>query len=73
MNVLHIVDDHGFIVVEPKEFLAHPVNRYREIVVDDPDDPYGPPIYEGPAFMAAKYLTLGAFWYEFKDDDVYSD
>lgn len=75
MNVLHVVEDHGFIVVEPKGVFAHPVNQRREIQVDDPDDPFGKPIYTGPAILAAKYLVPGAYWYVWYDDDdePYSD
>lgn len=73
MNVLHIVDDHGRIVLEPEGFFVHPANRYREIEVTDPEDPYGPPIYWGPAWEAPKVLAPGAYWWEYTDDDVYSD
>jgi hypothetical protein len=75
VNVLHVVQKDGFIVIEPREIFGSPVNRYREIVVDDPDHVYGPPVYQGPAFKAAKYLVPGAYWYVWADDDdePYSD
>lgn len=75
MNVLYIVKKDGETVLEPEGFFAHPVNRYRDISVDDPEHVYGPPIYEGPAYLAPRVLEPGAYWWEYteRDDEAYSD
>jgi hypothetical protein len=53
------------------EFSAYPfpyLNRNREIAVTNPEDPYGDPLYTGPAKDAANVLTPGAYWYEYTDE-----
>lgn len=77
MNVLYVIDHphYGKVVSTDGElgYLPDSLNRFREIEVTNPEDVYGPPLYVGAANQAAKILDPGPYWYEFVDDDVYSD
>ena len=55
----------------PFDALAHFDNRYRDIIVDDPDDPYGAPIYAGIAVAAGHFLPPGTynFWWNNAEED----
>jgi hypothetical protein len=79
MNVLHIVDDPEFgrVLATEGVFSGLPyATRLKEIEVTDPENPYGDPIYMGPAAAAAKVLEPGPYWYVFVEDhypDLFSD
>jgi len=67
VNTLHIISrwDTGISQVSWSAPFDKAYNRDRAILVDDPDDPYGVPIYDGPAWAAARALKPGiyTFWW----------
>jgi hypothetical protein len=72
---LDIVEVNGWHVLSPKDrFFGIGFNRFREISVDNPADPFGDPIFEGPAWEASKYLPVGEYNYEWRNqDDLFYD
>jgi hypothetical protein len=44
-----------------------PYGGSQQISVDNPDDPFGPPLYEGPAWRAYQHLAPGVYTYDAYD------
>lgn len=70
MDTLTIHTVNGWRVLEPTgRFSGFGMNRFQDISVINPDDPYGPPLYRGPAWAANRYLSEGVYTYEMEEDD----
>lgn len=69
MNVLHIGPVAGGIHLMPEDDFLGTKNRFRDIIVDDPEDVYGPPLYEGPAWRAPSVLAPGTYYYVYTDEE----
>jgi hypothetical protein len=74
MNVMYVVSDstYGKDVVTDGDFFRG-FNMFREIEVTNPEDVYGDPLYKGQANMAHLALPVGTYWWEFADDNVFTD
>lgn len=67
MNVLHVGPlPSPSLDLVPESDVSRD-NRY--IVVDNPDDVWGPPIYEGPAYLALLLLDPGTYHYVYTDEE----
>lgn len=68
MNVLHIgpLPSPDLDLLEDSGHLFY---DFRTIQVDDPDDVWGPPIYEGPAYLAFEVLKPGTYHYVYTDEE----
>ncbi len=74
MNVLYVVSDPTYgkdVLTEHDEFMGF--NMFREIDVTDPEDVYGEPIYRGQANMAHLALPVGTYWWEWADNEDFTD